>query len=181
MIRILALAATLLLAAPAIAQNSIGETVTVGEITATLDGAERTWFLTEAEITSDGATEIMSQSDFSGDASWADVSLFGHTTPDTIMNSTEGLAISFASSGPGEADGVEIRFLTEGMFKGYVAEGENGARVTVDSLAAEGEGLRISGTFAATLGYSDTSGGPVDMTNTRAIEGSFDVVVGPVR
>lgn len=159
-------AALLLAATPAAAQQ------VTGQIAATLDGETRGWFITE--------TEEMSQSDWSGTPEWAMVSLLGHTTPDTIMNSREALMIGFTATGPGPATDVEIRFLAEGLSKAYVAKEDNAA-VTIESLSAKGDRLSLSGSFTATMGYTEDFGRTIDMANSRAIEGTFEADIGPVR
>lgn len=144
-----------------------------GSVSGVLAGETRTWYITE--------TPEMSQSDWSGNASWAEVSIVAHATPDTIMNSREALLLSFESTGTGPAQGVEIRFLAEGLSKAYVADSDSGASVVVEQLSVAGDRLTLSGSFSATLGWTENYGINVDMTNTRDVSGTFTGTIGPVR
>lgn len=161
----LATLAAALAALPAAAQES------TGEITATIGGEQRTWYVTESDR--------MSQSDWSGSPNWASVSLFGHTAPDTVMTSKQALMIGFTATGTGAASDPEIGYLSESMSKAWVSD--DTATVTIDSMTAEGDRLSLTGSFTATMGYSEDYGRTVDTSDPREISGRFDVSVGPVR
>lgn len=146
-----------------------------GEITATIDGDQRTWFIVE----SNGA----SQSSWKGTGGYADVLLFGHASDDTITDETEALTIRFGVTnldGTNTTELPEIAYLKDGLLESYVADSEN-AEVSVNSMEVEGERLAISGTFEATLGFTDDLGQTVDMSRSREISGSFDAVIGSGR
>lgn len=150
-----------------------------GVISATLDGAERSWYITSAEY--DG--KLMSQSDWSPlYASVTGVSLFGHTTPNTALSSNEALLVAFSlveADGQWTASDAEITWLSGGLMNNHSSTYDGSAAVTVESAEFDGDQLTISGTFSGSLPFkSHKPGGEAAAAASVSIEdGRFEGVV----
>ena len=152
---------------------------TDGEISAKLDGTERTWYITSAEYNG----QLMSQSDWSPlYASVTGVSLFGHTTPTTALSSTEALLIAFSlqeAGGQWTASAPEITWLSGGLMNNHSSTYDGSAAVTIEAAEFDGDHLTISGTFSGSLPFkSHKPGGETASAPTITIEdGRFEGVV----
>lgn len=150
-----------------------------GVISAKLDGAERSWYITSAEY--DG--QLMSQSDWSPlYASVTGVSLFGHTTPTTALSSTEALLVAFSlhdEGGQWTATGPEITWLSGGLMNNHSSSYDGRAAVTIEAAEFDGDLLTISGTFSGSLPFkSHKPGGETASAAAVTIEdGRFEGVV----
>lgn len=150
-----------------------------GLISATLDGAERTWYITSADY--DG--KLMSQSDWSPlYGSVTGVSLFGHTTPTTALSSNEALLVAFSlveADGQWTASDPEITWLSGGLMNNHSSTYDGSAEVTIESAEFDGDQLTISGTFSGSLPFkSHKPGGETAAAAPVSIEdGRFEGVV----
>lgn len=150
-----------------------------GVISARLDGAERTWYITSADY--DG--KLMSQSDWSPlYGSVTGVSLFGHTTPTTALSSTEALLVAFSlveADGQWTASDPEITWLSGGLMNNHSSTYDGSAAVTIESAEFDGDRLTISGTFSGSLPFkSHKPGGETAAAAPVSIEdGRFEGVV----
>lgn len=150
-----------------------------GVISAKLDGAERSWYITSAEY--DG--KLMSQSDWSPlYASVTGVSLFGHTTPTTALSSTEALLVAFSlqeAGGQWTASAPEITWLSGGLMNNHSSTYDGSAAVTIETAEFDGDQLTISGTFSGSLPFkSHKPGSETESKPTITIEdGRFEGVV----
>ena len=168
MLRIIAATAIVLTAAaPGSAQD------VRGEITATLDGEERQWFVT--------GTNLVSQSTWSGNVSYAKVELYGHASDETITDAGEALQINFGvltqDDGSASSELPEMTYLADGMGESYVANSDTGADVRVESIEIDGSQLSISGTFEASLAFTGDLGQTIDQSRTKPIRGRFDAEI----
>jgi hypothetical protein len=150
-----------------------------GVISARLDGADRTWYITSAEY--DG--ELMSQSDWSPlYASVTGVTLFGHTTPTTALSSTEALLVAFSlveAGGQWAASEPEITYLSGGLMNNHSSDFDGSAAVSIETAEFDGEHLTLSGTFSGSLPFrSHKPGGETASAPTITIEdGRFEGVI----
>jgi len=154
--------------------NAYAQEVT-GTIVASIDGDERTWFTT--------TDEGRSQSDWSGDLNFADISLWGHPVEDTISAIHDSLLIGFQLVK--SADGytlwtIEISFLEDGYDGIYRVVDDADAALTVEAVELDGDQLSLSGSFSATLYYTTDHGREVDMSNSVFVEGNFDTALLPM-
>lgn len=150
-----------------------------GVISAKLDGAERTWYITSAEY--DG--QLMSQSDWSPlYASVTGVSLFGHSTATTALSSTEALLVAFSlheAGGQWTASEPEITWLSGGLMNNHSSSYDGSAEVTIEAAEFDGDRLILSGTFSGSLPFrSHKPGSETEPAATITIEdGRFEGVV----
>lgn len=168
----IALATTALaaaLATPANAQEVLGT------VTGTVGGEEREWYVT--------ASDEGSQSDWLGSETWAEVSVVAHSTPDTIMRTTEALMVGFTLTGAGDnanASGAEVTFLVEGFSAAYVGE-DDAVTVTITEHSVTDGVLSLAGTVEGTLAWTEDFGRTVDPDDTVVLEASFDTSVRPLQ
>ena len=170
---------TLVIGAPA----GAAEIELLGTLTGTVDGEKRTWYVTAAEMEG----ETVSQSDFMGDpSSGATVSLFGHPT-ESVMSSKASILLSFSVNSPGapRVSGVEITYggfsKVEGQTGFYNSGNDGQAEVVVSSFGAEGERLKISGTFSGTMPFRASTSKEPDMDHVVTVtDGSFDTLILPL-
>jgi hypothetical protein len=158
---------------PAAGEGAIGADAADGAITATLNGEAHSWYVTS----STRGGQHISQSDWSGAVpARVNVSLFGHTRPDTTMGSNQALMLSFTVL---DAEGAlnvvepEITYLSGGMTQAH----QSGEEVSVElaDLSFEGETMSIAGTFAGVL----DAGGAVEggAEPIRVENGEFEATV----
>jgi len=146
----------------------------IGTVTGTLDGEDRTWFLT----THNG----MSQSDFDDMGSMIGVSLVAHATNTTATRLTEALMMSWIYTGPDQPPrDVEITYLSEGGFDVGYAMSET---APVDLVIEEAEpmpdgSLRLVGSVAGELGWMADGADP-DMSNSVTIDLRFEGMIAPL-
>ena len=156
------------LAASLSATTALSQEV-IGTLTGTLDGAERTWFLT--------AENGMSQSSSSVIGTYMIVTLFGHASDDTLTEAEDALIVEF-SVVDGAADFADLRYLAEGGYvAAYVGMDDAPAQITLTRQEVGADGLMVEGTVSAVLGWSDGVSDEVDATNTVTLEASFAATV----
>ena len=150
-----------------------------GVISAKLDGAERTWYITSAEH--DG--QLMSQSDWSPlYAAVTGVSLFGHTTSTTAFSSNEALLIEFSLQevgGQWTTANPEITWLSGGLTNNHSSTYDGSAAVSIEAAEFDGDRLSLAGTFSGSLPFkSHKPGGETEAVATITIEdGRFEGVI----
>lgn len=129
---------------------------TAGTIIGTLDDAPAGW------------TFDAMQSDFSGDAGYASVSIVGW--PDEVPEGVAMIFIGFDLQ-QGMAQNAELRLMPKGdgpvLFSREV-------EVTLTEAVIDGETLRISGSLSGPLGQTTDHGRTIDMTAARQIDLTFD-------
>jgi hypothetical protein len=140
----------------------------LGEITATLDGKPRVWYMTSGEGTS--------QSNWTGDAKFADVTLWGHASADTVSVANDSLIIQFKMVKMGRnlvAMDVEAAHPTGPNWAGYYVNNDKEATLTIESAEIADGSLTIAGTFSATLFYSEGIRRTKTNGETKTVAGSF--------
>jgi hypothetical protein len=129
-----------------------------GLITANFNGTKRTWYITSSEREG----HYMSQSDWSPSfASYASISLFGHTQSGSTFQSAEAIMIGFTLQGRGENPSVSepsITYLSGGIMNNHSSSHGGEASVEVNNAEFEGDTLKISGTFSGTLPFKSLAG-----------------------
>lgn len=140
-------------ACPALAQE------TAGTITGLLGDAPASW------------TFDATQSDFSGDAGYASVSIAGW--PEEVPEGVAMISIGFDLQ-QGMAQNPEIRLMPKG--NGPVLFNRE-VEVTLTEAVIEGETLRLSGSLSGPMGLTSDHGANVDMSEPRHIDLSFDGLV----
>lgn len=153
------------------ARGALAEGAVLGRIVATVDGIVTEWFMTRI----DGE----SQSRWSGVDTFQNVRILGHTAPDTARDLREALVLSFDVVGVGGQQGFpvarpEIRILERGFSSGFMARGQDGARIALDERRIEGGTMVVAGRFRGRLGYSDGFGAQLSFRTTRYVEGRFE-------
>ena len=74
--------------------------------------------------------------------------------------------------------GVEISYAPTGTAQRWVSDEASGAvSVSFTTLSFEGDEGQVTGTFSATLCYTESYEEDPDMNNCRPIEGSFDTPI----
>ncbi len=146
-----------------------------GTIDASLDGAERTWFLTAegAESQSFGLTMAI--------ANLQSFSFWGQPTEKTIKSLDDTLLLSFDVMSVADQViplNVSLTFLADGWKSGWLANEPDQIVFSLTTLEKTEDALRVEGNYAATANYSDAlSRGAVDASRTMQINGSFSAVL----
>ncbi len=139
----------------------------VGHITGLLQGYQSVWFVTSSV---EGG-----QSDWSGDETYALVTILGHTTANTVLETSGALALSFemiSEAGGYNVLGREIAYYRQPEIL-YLSKPDN-AEIQVTSAMFEEGQLHIVGKFAGTLHATDDFGATFDLADSRIVAGSFD-------
>lgn len=151
--------------------HGVAQEVT-GRIEGRVDGVRREWF-----VTRDGDE---SRSEWSGVPGFQRVTIFGNAGADQVAQMRDALILDFdlfGDAASASATGVEIRLLVTGFSTAYMARPGDGARVAINALVIEGDRMKLRGTFSGRLGFSDSFGARVDASNTRFVDGQFEVVL----
>lgn len=151
-----------------------------GFIEGTLNGEPRKWYITSGEV--NGVPT--SQSGWEAFAGMTQVTLFGHTRPDTLLTSKEALMISISLSGiDGSAQLVdsEVVYLSGGITAGYGSNEEGGsAQMVLDTIQRDDGVLRISGQVDAQIYFrvlSRSRDMPEQEESMELEEGRFEAAV----
>lgn len=153
-----------------------GQAGVEGTLSATLNGEQRTWYITSATV--DG--RVVSQSDWeSAGADGAIVTLFGHASATTFTSSREALMLEFTiwnlQDAPSAA-GSDITFLSEGLSRNHNSGAGGASSVELTSVEVNGNRLNVTGSFQGELVFQDWTGGtstaaggpaPVSLENGR--------------
>jgi len=150
-----------------------------GFIEGTLDGETRKWHITSGEVNGENA----SQSSWEHFAGTTRITLFGHSRPDTLIGSREGLMLIITTTGvdaSAEVLDAEVVYLSGGMTQGYGSNEEGGfARLVTDSIRSEGDSLSLSGYFEAGMSFRSlrpTADAP-DQQRLTLKDGRFEATV----
>lgn len=166
----LALCATILAAHPAMAD-------TLGTITATMDGKERTWFIT-AE---DGESQSSFVQPMAGMLTGSSFILWG--VPDEGIVATMKDVLMLDATLMRGAGGMmpvtpTARYLVTGFKDQWIAVDEGQTEMTLTTIEPIDGGLHVAGTFTATANYTeDMREQDVDRSKSKVIRGSFDVTL----
>jgi len=146
-----------------------------GTLTATIEGAERSWFLT-----SDGG-QSQSHGLKIAVANMQSFSLWGQPTADTVAEAKDSLLLKFdimAVGGTTMPLNVSLTYLADGWASGWLANEEGQTVFTLSTLEEVDGGLLVEGSFASTAYYSDNLvSGQVDPSQTMQIDGNFSATL----
>lgn len=151
-----------------------------GTITATLNGVTSTWYVTSDTLQG----EYVSQSDWTrfGAAGPISVTLFGHTTPTSVLSSTHALMIDITTSADGAGKPVGspgLTFLSESLMNHHTSDVGDDVTIELDRLELDGDTMRLSGSFAGVLGFRSMRGAePADGVSEIVVtDGSFSATI----
>lgn len=158
----------LITAAPALSQEVLGT------IEARVDDTFRTWHLTrDGDQNQSRWAEMM--------RGLTDVSLWGHDSPDSATSVAGAMILDFGvmtTTGTPVVVNPTLQYLTEGYKGGWLATDDSQIAVTLETFDATAAGLKITGSFTATLTYStDPMTQTMDPTRSQTIEGRFDATL----
>lgn len=142
-----------------------------GTLTASIGDEERIWYITSSSMMG----QYVSQSDWSEPLSGRiSVSLMGHASPDTVMDTEGALMLSFTVRSPtGDAEVIEpeLNYLVGGMTEAFSSSEDGSASVSVDSISVDGETLKVSGAFEGTLNFRSMGGAAPPATESVKLQG----------
>lgn len=143
---------------------------TLGTITASVAGTERTWYITEE----DGETQSLLMSPMSG---LFQVTLWGNPSAEINAQIEGAMILGFMVLNRGGAQVMEptLQWLEQGYGGGWLALDESAVSITMTSAEETETGLTLAGTFKATAAFSDqVMAQIVDPNRSVEIEGSFE-------
>jgi hypothetical protein len=144
-----------------------------GTLTATIDGTERSWFLTADGEQSHGMTIAV--------ANMQSFSLWGQPTADTLAEAKDSLLLKFDIMAVGSTAmplNVSLTYLADGWASGWLANEEGQTTFTLSTLEEVDGGVLIEGSFASTTYYSDNLvSSQIDPSQTMQIDGSFSATL----
>ncbi len=146
-----------------------------GTLNASLDGIERTWFLTtqDTESRSFGMTIAI--------ANLQSFNLWGQPTDKTLDDIKDSLLLGFDVMSVGGNTiplNVSLTYLADGWKSGWLANEADQIVFSLTTLEDVDEGLLVEGNFAAAASYSDAlSSGQVDPSRKMQIDGSFSATL----
>jgi hypothetical protein len=124
-----------------------------------------------------------SQSDWSGSENYATINIYARPTDEETWALFKTLTLAFEYTG-GTVNHPELslsRVQKDGELESLFSERDSDSVVvTVDSIAADGDFLSLSGNLSGALGPSTDFGRTVDLDSSLSISGTFDVTLGPI-
>lgn len=149
----------------------------LGTIDASLDGVERTWFLTLEDTDSQTFGMTMSI------ANLQSFSLWGQPDAETVSTFDDTLLLSFDIMTVAEqvmVANVSVTYLVDGWTVGWMADEAEAVEFTLTTLEQTDEGIVLVGSFEATANYSEQlSAREMDMSRVMQINGSFTATLPP--
>lgn len=150
-----------------------------GNITASIDGEERTWFLTaqDNESQSFGLSIAV--------ANMQSFQLWGQPSEDSVQIFEDSLLFTFdimSVAGQLIPLNAEVIFLADGWKSGWMAgesdEEANDIVLSLTTYEKRDDGVFVEGSFGATAGYREPlSSGEIDLMRTMQINGSFSALL----
>jgi len=146
-----------------------------GTLTATIEGTERSWFLTaDGEQSQSHGLSIAV-------ANMQSFGLWGQPTADTVAETKDSLLLKFDIMKVGSTTmplNVSLTYLADGWTSGWLANEEGQTTFTLSTLEAVNGGVLMEGSFASTAYYSDNLvSSQVDPSQTMQIDGSFSATL----
>jgi hypothetical protein len=148
-----------------------------GTIEASLDGEDRSWFLTtqDKESQSFGMTVAI--------ANLQSFTLWGQTSAETVNEMKGSLLLGFdvATVGGNVIPlNVSVTYLADGWKSGWRADEESGVVFTLTTLEERDGGVYVEGSFTSVAGYAEPlDGEEIDASRTMEINGSFKATLPP--
>lgn len=143
----------------------------IGTITASLDGEERTWFLTldDKESQSFGFSMAV--------ANLQSFSLWGQPDAQSVKTLDDTLLFTFDIMTVADQvmpAGASVIYLEDGWQSGWLADDPEKVSFSLTTLEKTDEGVVVAGSFDAATNYSKPlAGGEVDASRTMQITGTF--------
>lgn len=160
------------------ARMASGEYVSVdGEVTAEVNGAKRTWYVTHKD--QDGA--IDSRSFWMNSAAQsASISIIAHLTHTTNLLGKGEIRISFIAPNvnePGEGWTPKLGYYPAGLNSDWTSENDGAAEVNVLGIEQKGDTLKVTGTFSGVIKVAPekADGLPPHMQTFNIEQGEFHV------
>ena len=146
-----------------------------GTITASLDGVERTWFLTSNDDESQSFGMTMEMANLQSFSLWGQPSAEGvKTFDDTLLLSFDVMSVG----GQTIPLNVSLTYLADGWKAGWLADEEGGMVFSLNALETSDQGVLVEGEFDATANYSEAlAEGVVDASRTMRIDGGFSATL----
>lgn len=148
-----------------------------GTINASLDGVERTWFLTSNDNDSQSMGMTMAI------ANLQSFSLWGQPIAESVKTFDDTLLLSFEVMSVGEQLiplNISLTYLADGWRSGWLSEDADKMVFSLTKLEKSDDGVFVEGSFAAAASYSEPlAGGEVDASRTMQINGSFSATLPP--
>ena len=142
-----------------------------GTLNASLDGVERTWFLTTHETDSQSFGMTMAM------ANLQSFSLWGQPTDETVNEIEDSLLLSFDVMTVGDNIvplNASLTYLADGWKSGWLSNEADQIALTLTKFEEQDDGFLVEGDFTAVANYSDAlSSGQFDPSQTMQINGTF--------
>lgn len=140
--------------------------------------------VTTEEETMTFALDTM-QSDWSGSPNWASVSITGIPVDDDAQDRFRSFNLGFSvnNGNPDLAEATLLRIIDGEPQRLYgAADAEaGGLEITISDADADGDFFTVSGAYDGRLGPSDNFGRDIDLSQSIAVSGSFDVTLDLLR
>ena len=123
---------------------------TIGQITATVNGTEMSWFVTaEGDESQSGAMTMP--------GGLADVSLWGNPTEGALAELKGALLLDFAAMAAGGPTALDpsLQYLEDGYTAAWVALDEETVQVSLTTFETGGDSVQLEGTFQAQAAFTD--------------------------
>lgn len=148
-----------------------------GTIKASLDGAERTWFLTAQDDESQSFVLKVAAVHLQS------FSLWGVPDEQSVQVIDDSFLLTFDIMSVGDqmivAD-ASVIYLADGWSSGWIADEPEQIAVSLKTLEKREDGVFVEGSFTATANFSaPLAGGEVDTSRPMAIEGAFTALMPP--
>lgn len=152
----------------------------IGTINATLDGKERTWFLTmqDSESQSFGLTVTM--------ANLQSFTLWGQATDQTVNSAEGSFLFTFevmSVAGQMIPVNASVMYMSDGWKSGWYAdraENEESIAFSLTTLKTDDAGVLVEGSFKAAAGFREPlSSGEIDPARSMQIDGNFTAMLPP--
>ncbi len=146
-----------------------------GTLNASLDGVERTWFLTSQD------TESQSFGLKIAIANMQTFNLWGQSTDETLSEVKDSLLLGFDVMSVGGNTiplNVSLTYLADGWKSGWVSNEADQIVFSLTTLEEKENGILVEGNFTTAANYSDAlASGQVDPSRTMQINGSFSATL----
>lgn len=142
----------------------------------------------ELRLVIDGTPHVFTlwneQSDWSGSESYASVNIYSRPSDDASQDLFSTFTLGFdlvnGAASNGEAGLQERREDSVLRRYGETDEDAGGLVVRIENSSVSGDELSVAGSFQTQMGASENYGRDIDLSDPVTVEGTFDVILGPV-
>lgn len=148
-----------------------------GTIVASLDGVERTWFLTAQDDDSQsfGLTIAI--------ANLQSFTLWGQPSADDVKTMQDSLLLTFdimSVAGQTIPASLSVIYLEDGWKSGWISDDAENITFELTTLEKTGAGVVLEGSFATVANYREPlSSGEIDTSRTMQINARFKATLPP--